>query len=49
MSLPLSRTAENLPIGIQFGADFGRERTLLELALQLEEAHPWPLMAPSPA
>jgi amidase len=42
ISLPLGRTAGGLPIGVQFAARFGRERTLLELALALEEAAPWP-------
>lgn len=42
ISLPLGHdTATNLPIGMMFGAHFGQERTLLELALQLEEAQPW--------
>ena len=46
LSLPLARSTSGLPIGVQFGADHGRERTLLELALQLEAARPWPLTAP---
>lgn len=46
ISLPLARDSKGLPISLQFGADRGRERTLLELALQLEEAMPWPLVAP---
>ncbi|WP_436792871.1 amidase [Actinospongicola halichondriae] len=42
ISLPLGHDADtNLPIGIMFGADFGQERMLLELALQLELAQPW--------
>lgn len=32
--------ATNLPIGMMFGARYGDERLLLELALQLEEARP---------
>lgn len=43
ISLPLHRTAEGLPIGIQFAAGYGEERRLLELAFELEEAAPWPL------
>ncbi|WP_020105192.1 amidase [Nocardia sp. 348MFTsu5.1] len=41
MSLPLGRTASGLPIGIHFSADHGDERTLLELAFELEAAHPF--------
>ncbi|OTG91398.1 amidase [Acinetobacter sp. ANC 3813] len=42
ISLPLAATKEyGLPIGMQFSANLGDERTLLELAFELEEAHPW--------
>ncbi|WP_354087190.1 amidase family protein [Brevundimonas faecalis] len=41
ISLPLFWTAENLPLGVQFAADRGDERTLLELAYELEQARPW--------
>jgi amidase len=41
MSLPLSMSPDGLPIGSQFGAAVGNERTLLELAYELEEARPW--------
>lgn len=41
ISLPLSMSAEGLPIGAMFGAAPGQERTLLELAYELEEAAPW--------
>jgi amidase len=49
ISLPLSRSAEGLPISVQLGADRGNERTLLELATQLEGAFPWPKLAPARA
>ncbi len=42
MSLPLYRTADARPIGVQFAARRGNDRVLLELAYQLEEADPWP-------
>ena len=42
ISLPLGTSSSGLPIGVQFAADLGDERRLLELALALEEARPWP-------
>jgi amidase len=42
VSLPLGRTGLGLPIGCHFSADVGDERTLLELAYELEDAQPWP-------
>lgn len=42
LSLPLGRTAGGLPIGCHLSADHGDERTLLEVAYELEEARPWP-------
>lgn len=41
MSVPLHWDAEGLPIGSQFAARAGSEATLLTLAYELEEAHPW--------
>ncbi|WP_432476484.1 amidase [Nocardioides sp. GXQ0305] len=41
ISLPLATTADGLPQGMMLGAGAGREDTLLELALELEEARPW--------
>ncbi len=46
ISLPLAQDSAGLPIGIHLAADVGGERTLLELALQLEEASPWPQGVP---
>lgn len=41
ISLPLSSTAEGLPVGTQFVADRGQEELLLALAFELEAAAPW--------
>ncbi len=41
MSVPLFQSPDGLPIGSQFAARVGRERTLLELAFELEQARPW--------
>jgi amidase len=41
ISLPLATTASGLPQGMMFGAGAGREALLLELAYELEEAHPF--------
>jgi amidase len=41
ISLPLGWSAGGLPIGAHFCAKTGDERTLLELAFELEEAMPW--------
>lgn len=41
MSVPLSTSRDGLPIGSQFAAAVGGERTLLELAYELEQARPW--------
>ena len=46
VSLPLGRAANGLPVGMQFTARFGREDILFDLARQLEQAQPWPLIAP---
>lgn len=41
MSVPLSQSAQGLPIGSQFTAGMGGERMLLELAYELELARNW--------
>ncbi|WP_137722786.1 amidase [Prescottella subtropica] len=41
ISLPLHRTSTGLPLGVHFSAAHGDERTLLELAYELEAAAPW--------
>ena len=41
VSLPLATTYGGRPQGMMFGTGAGREATLLELALELEEARPW--------
>ncbi|HUO97981.1 MAG TPA: amidase family protein [Rhizomicrobium sp.] len=41
INLPLHWNGAGLPIGVQFVAPFGDELTLLQLATQLEQAHPW--------
>ncbi|HKJ54721.1 MAG TPA: amidase [Nitriliruptoraceae bacterium] len=47
ISVPAGHDA-GLPIGVQLAALPGDDRTLLELAYALEEAAPWPLLAPIP-
>jgi amidase len=42
ISLPLGLSDAGLPVGVQLAAPFGLERRLLQVALQLEEALPWP-------
>lgn len=41
ISLPLYRNGDDLPIGVQFAAGYGREDILIRVASQLESAHPW--------
>ena len=41
ISLPLHRSPDGLPVGIQLSAAYGDERTLLELAFLLEAERPF--------
>jgi amidase len=41
MSVPFGWSAAGLPIGAHFLGGYGGEATLLRLATQLEQAHPW--------
>lgn len=41
ISLPLAESATGLPVGMMLSSPRGREARLLELAYELEEAHPW--------
>ena len=47
MSVPMHMMDRRLPIGVQFGADVGREDLLLQLASQIEVAKPWQQLRPS--
>jgi amidase len=47
ISLPLHRTAEGLPVGMQLAAAYGREDLLIRVASQLEQAAPWAHLTPS--
>jgi amidase len=41
ISVPTLWTYDNLPVGIQLVAAYGREDLLLNVAAQIERAHPW--------
>ena len=45
ISLPLHRTPDGVPVGVQLAGPAGSEARLLSLAGQLEAAAPWPLTA----
>ncbi|MGH1346693.1 MAG: amidase [Nannocystales bacterium] len=49
ISVPWSSTREGVPIAVHLSAAHGDERTLLELAYEIEDAHPWPTMGSSRA
>jgi amidase len=46
MSVPAGVDDAGLPLGAHFVADLGQEGRLLALAARLEEAAPWPFLAP---
>ncbi len=48
ISLPLARAGNGMPIGVQLAAPHGADALLLELGAELEEAKPWPRLAPRP-
>ncbi len=48
-SVPFDQDEDGLPIGLQIVGPAGAEATLLSLARQIEELHPWPGLAPAPA
>ncbi|MGH3359206.1 MAG: amidase family protein, partial [Nocardioidaceae bacterium] len=41
VSLPMGMTAGGLPVGVHFSAGNGQERTLLELAYEIEAVQGW--------
>jgi amidase len=41
ISLPLSQSADGMPVGMMLSAAMGQEALLLELAYELEAARPW--------
>jgi amidase len=45
ISVPVGRTADGLPLGVQIAAGIGREDHLVAVAAQIERAFPWPHMA----
>ncbi|MBV1860281.1 MAG: amidase [Nannocystaceae bacterium] len=45
ISVPWCRTEAGVPVGVHLSATHGDERTLLELAYEIEDAHPWPTLA----
>ncbi len=49
ISLPLAQSAAGMPVGMMLSAVRGQEARLLELAYELEEARPWPLINSGPS
>ncbi len=48
ISVPLHWTGAGLPLGVQFVGRLGADGDLLQLAAQLEKAHPWAPRHPAP-
>lgn len=47
MSVPWTRTADNLPVGVQFAGPMNGEAILIRLAAAMEEARPWMALPPA--
>lgn len=47
ISLPLHRTPDGVPVGVQLVAAYGREDVLIRVASQLEHASPWAHLRPT--
>ncbi|MBA4315312.1 MAG: amidase [Limnobacter sp.] len=45
ISLPMHHTAEVIPVGVHFAAAMGHEFRLIELALEIEQAQPFKILA----
>jgi amidase len=45
ISLPMHHTAEGIPVGAHFAAAMGHEFRLIELALEIEQAQPFKMLA----
>ena len=48
ISVPAGSSSDGLPIGVQLVAAWGREDLLVQAACLVEQARPWPLVAPTP-
>jgi amidase len=47
LSIPIHMTADGLPVGVQLGADVGRDDLLFRIAAQIETARPWRRLSPA--
>ncbi len=45
ISLPMHHTVEGIPVGVHFAAAMGHEFRLIELALEIEQAQPFKMLA----